>query len=336
MGLSTAAARLRVGADRAVRRWTAPAVRLLPALAVASLVANIVVIGTGGAVRLTASGLGCPTWPRCGDGSYVTQPQLGVHGAIEFGNRLLTFVLTVVVLVTLVAAVAARRHRPGTVPAAALLLGGIPVQAVVGGVSVLTHLNPWVVTLHFTISAALVAVAAVLVRRTRADRTPGRHRWGVPRAVGMLSVGILALVALVVYAGTVVTGSGPHAGASGARRTGLDPASLAQLHADLVLLLIGLTAGLAVALLAAGPGRRPAGALRAAWWLLGVEAGQALVGGIQYATGLPVALVDLHLVGSGCVILAAVWALTALRVPDLRRVASVRLRTRPEQRVRVG
>ena len=289
--------------------------RLLPGLAVASLVMNVVIVGTGGAVRLTASGLGCPTWPQCGAGSYVPRAEYGIHGAVEFGNRLLTFVLVAVVAATVVTALVAGRARPGTSVPAVMLFAGIPLQAVIGGISVLTHLNPWVVTVHFVVSALLVAIATVLVRRTRPGHVPGPRRWEVTRAVAALTVVVAAVVAAVVYVGTVVTGSGPHAGAVGARRTGFDPAAVSQLHVDLVALVIGLTAGLLVALHAAPRADRPAGATRAAGWLLGVELGQGLVGAVQYATGLPVTLVDLHLVGATLVVVATVWLLTAVRLP---------------------
>lgn len=319
MGLISAPPR---SATRAGSRGPGPlrprAARLLPALAVASLVMNIVIVGTGGAVRLTASGLGCPTWPQCGAGSYVPRAEYGIHGAVEFGNRLLTFVLVAVVAATLVAAVLARRARPGTTVLAALLFAGIPLQAVIGGISVLTHLNPWVVTAHFAVSGLLVVVATVLVLRTRSGPDPadpaGLNRsrvWAVPPPVQALGWLLGVVVAAVVYVGTVVTGSGPHAGAVGARRTGLDPAAVSQLHADLVMLVLGLTIGLVVALRSV-PGSPAA---RAAGWLLVIEAAQALIGAVQYATGLPVVLVNLHVVGAAGVIAVAAWALWSLRSP---------------------
>lgn len=297
------------------------AARALPGLAVASLVANIVIIATGGAVRLTASGLGCPTWPECGGGSYVAHSELGIHGAVEFGNRLLTVVLVAVVAATVAAAVAARRIRPGTLGPAVLLLAGIPVQAVIGGITVLTKLNPWVVMVHFVASSLLVAVGTVLVLRTRPRAVPGPRAWAVARPLRGLARLVGLVVAGVVYLGTIVTGSGPHAGDLAARRTGLDPAAVGQLHADLVMLLLGLTVGLVVAVRTLPPEHRPAGAARAAGSLLGVEAGQSLVGAVQYATGLPVGLVDLHLVGAAGVVATAVWAVTALRAPVRGRPA---------------
>ena len=142
---------------------------------VASLVANIGIVVTGGVVRLTSSGMGCPTWPRCTEDSYVSHPELGIHGAIEFGNRLLTFVLIAVALLTFVAAL---RYRDGTGKrrdlrwlAAGMALG-IPAQAVIGGISVWTQLNPFVVALHFIVSMVLIALSVWLIRKVWS--IPGR------------------------------------------------------------------------------------------------------------------------------------------------------------------
>jgi len=292
-------------------------------LAVASLVAQVLLIGTGGAVRLSDSGLGCPTWPRCTATSYVNTPAYGLHGDIEFGNRLLTVVLTVLTVATAVAAVAERPRRRDHRRLAIGLLVGIPAQAVLGGVSVLTHLDPWVVSLHYLASAVLVAIATVLVHRTRPGVPAGRRTWAVPRLVQGLVLGSAVTTAAVVYVGTVVTGSGPHAGDRGSARTGLDPAQVAQLHADLVTLLIGLTIGLAVAvrLPAAAAGRSgvagiPTRAGTVVAVLLAVEVAQAGIGWVQYATGLPVALVDLHLMGAALVVAAVTAAVLATRAVD--------------------
>lgn len=273
---------------------------------------QIVIVVTGGAVRLTGSGLGCPDWPHCTDGSLATTPEMGWHGAIEFGNRLLTFALAAVAAATRLAILrtlrSARPRRDLIIPATVLLLG-IPAQAVIGGVTVWTDLNPWVVMLHFMCSAALVGVATVLVRRA------GRPNGAVPPRVGSPWLARLAMAALVatgavVYLGTVVTASGPHAGDPDARRTGLDLAAVTHLHADSVFLLVGLSVGLYAAARALGsPGR----VARAAGILLGVELAQGLVGVTQYRLELPELLVGLHMLGAALLVVAAVDAWLASR-----------------------
>ena len=146
-----------MGVTARVRAWFASP-RVLTGLAIASIVANCGIVVTGGAVRLTSSGLGCPTWPSCTDSSLTPTRQAATHGLIEFTNRQLTFVLGAIALATLIAAVVQRRR----VALAALALAIIPVQAVIGGISVLTDLNPWVVALHFLTSMAAIAVTVLL------------------------------------------------------------------------------------------------------------------------------------------------------------------------------
>jgi len=280
---------------------------VLRRLALASLVANVALVVTGGAVRLTRSGLGCPTWPKCTDASYTTTPAMGVNGAIEFGNRVLSVVLGLIVVACVLAAVRERpRRRPTLVLSVAVLLG-IPAQGVVGGITVLTGLNPWVVGLHFLLSIALITGAYALWRRTtEGDAKPVAL---VPRPVRQLAALVAAAAAAVIMLGVVVTGSGPHAGDQHARRTGLDPAVIAQAHADMVFLLIGLTAALALTLRATDA---PRNAVRAAVALLVVELAQGLIGFVQYFTGLPVALVAAHMLGAACLwvgVLAVLWSL---------------------------
>jgi cytochrome c oxidase assembly protein subunit 15 len=269
-------------------------------LALASLVANITLVVTGGAVRLTGSGLGCPTWPRCTEGSFVAHDALGVHGVIEFSNRMLTFLLVVIALATWAAAMRLEPARRSIRWLATGLLLGIPVQAVVGGISVLTDLNPWVVSLHLLTSLALVSMAVVLVRRLEEQDRPARPT--VPRHVVLLTRTLLVVTALVLYVGTVVTGSGPHAGDAHSPRNGLTPSTVSQLHADLVFLLVGLTVGTWLALRAVNAPER---ALRAARWLLGLEIAQGVVGFTQYATDLPVVLVGIHMLGAALITAAA-------------------------------
>ena len=168
------------GAAAVVRRAA-----LLRWLAIASLVANVLIVVTGGAVRLTASGLGCPTWPRCTDDSLVPTAETAEHGVIEFGNRLLTFVVTAVAIATLVTALLQRRGagRPGQVRArlSLAIFLGIPAQAVLGGFTVLTGLNPWLVGAHFLLSIALIALAVLLVEATRPSPGPRGPARPTPR-----------------------------------------------------------------------------------------------------------------------------------------------------------
>ncbi|MFW3168430.1 COX15/CtaA family protein [Geodermatophilus sp. CPCC 206100] len=277
--------------------------------ALANVVANGAIVVTGGAVRLTGSGLGCPTWPRCTDDSFVATPELAGHGVIEFGNRLLTFVLAAVAIATVVAVFRSTRRDLRTLAVVAFL--GIPAQALLGGVTVLTGLNPWTVAAHFLVSSALVAVTTVLWLRSR---EPGVGQLLVRRPFALLVTGIAAATAAVLVLGTVVTGSGPHSGDPEAGRTGFDPELVSQLHADSVFLLLGLTVALLVALHATdSPGR----VRRAARDLLVAQVAQGVVGYVQYFTDLPVALVLLHMLGA-----VVITAFTARLVWSVRGPAS--------------
>ena len=186
-------------------RWLRPA-------AWASLVANTVLVVTGGAVRLTGSGLGCPTWPRCTDAAYALHGEYTVHAAIEFGNRLLTFVLVAVAVTTFV--IAWRTGRRHVRVLAAVLALAIPAQAVIGGISVLTDLNPWVVSFHLLVSMAMIGVSARLLQVADREAPPVSHG-----PLTWLAWATFASAWLVLYVGTVVTGSGPHAGDEDSPRT---------------------------------------------------------------------------------------------------------------------
>ena len=276
---------------------------VLRRLALASLAANVGIVITGGAVRLTGSGLGCPTWPRCTDASYVPTAEMGVHGAIEFGNRMLTGAVGLLAAACVVAALVSRPRRRDHVALSVAVLAGIPAQAVLGGITVLTDLNPWWVGGHFLLSMVVIALAYALYVSTG----PASAEPALPRPLRQL-VGVIAVVsAAVLVVGTVVTGSGPHAGDADARRTGLDPAVVAQLHADLVALLVGLSVALWFALRAVGLPSRPAAVL------VGVELAQGLVGIVQTVTHLPVLLVGLHMAGA-----CAVWLATLALVRSSR------------------
>jgi cytochrome c oxidase assembly protein subunit 15 len=210
---------------------------VITGVALANLVANALLVVTGGAVRLTGSGLGCPTWPECTDGSLVPTKELAGHGLIEFGNRTLTFLLTVAAVATVVVVWRSARRDLRTLAVLSFL--GIPVQAALGGITVLTGLNPWIVAGHFLLSSALIAVATTLWLRSR---EPGVGQLVVRRPIPVLVTGIAVVTGAVLVIGTVVTGSGPHSGDPKAGRTGFDPELVSQLHADVVFLLVGLTA----------------------------------------------------------------------------------------------
>jgi cytochrome c oxidase assembly protein subunit 15 len=287
-------------------------------VALANAVANGAIVLTGGAVRLTGSGLGCPTWPRCTDASFVATPELAGHGAIEFGNRLLTFALTAVAIATVV--VVFRSARRDLRPLAVLGFLGIPAQALLGGVTVLTGLNPWTVAAHFLLSMVLVAVATLLWLRSR---EPGVGQPLLRRPFVLLAGGIAAVTAVVLVLGTVVTGSGPHSGDPEAGRTGLDPELVSQLHADVVFLLLGLTVALLVALYATDS---PDRVRRAARDLLIVQLAQGVIGYVQYVTDLPVVLVLLHMLGA-----VLITAFTARLVWSVRGPASELPLTTPSE-----
>jgi cytochrome c oxidase assembly protein subunit 15 len=266
--------------DRAVvERW-----------AWASVVANAAIVLTGGLVRLTGSGLGCPTWPRCTDQSFVPHRALGVHGVIEFGNRMFTYVLVAVALGTLIAVWRSAASTQTARRIAVVLALGIPLQGIIGGITVLTDLNPWIVAGHLVLSMALIVGSVLLVVQVR-----GSTAAPVPaRSVALTRITFAALI-VVVYLGTVVTGSGPHAGDADSPRNGLDPHVMSHVHAAGVYMLVALTLATVVML-------RGTQAARYALLLLGVELLQGTIGFVQYFTDLPVALVAAHLVGAAILV----------------------------------
>jgi cytochrome c oxidase assembly protein subunit 15 len=280
-------------------------------VALASLAVNVLLVITGGAVRLTGSGLGCPTWPRCTDSSYTTTPAMGFHGVIEFGNRTLGVVVGVLTAVAVILALLQRRRDRRQVGWSLAVLASIPAQAVLGGITVLTKLNPWVVACHFLFSIVIIAAAYRLWLATGEPGGPVRPFVGAPlRALNWL---LLAVTGVVLAAGTVVTGSGPHAGDEHAHRTGLDPGMVAQLHADLVMLLIGLSAAWCFALWAVGA---PRATRRAGATLVGIELAQGVIGFVQYFTHVPSLLVGFHMAGACAVWLAALATQTSGRVRE--------------------
>jgi cytochrome c oxidase assembly protein subunit 15 len=270
----------------------------------ASIVANVAIVVTGGVVRLTGSGLGCPTWPRCTDESFTPHGAYDVHSAIEFGNRMLTYVLVAVAVGTFVAAWQSGRRDLRRL--ALVIALGIPAQAVIGGITVLTDLNPWIVSFHLLCSMAIIGVAVLFRWRIHHPAPEVRPRG----ALVALAWSTFAAAWAVLYLGTVVTGSGPHAGDREAKRNGLDPLQMSQVHADLVFLLIGLTVGLLLAVVATG---RSTATRCAVVVLLVVELAQGLIGFVQYFTDLPVVLVGFHMLGAAIVSATVTWALIEVR-----------------------
>lgn len=251
--------------------------------AIGSLIGNMGLILTGALVRLTKSGLGCPTWPKCTDESFIPV-DMGLHGAIEFGNRLLTFALVALAIGAFVAALRVRDkgvRRPDLIRLSVIAGLGIPAQAIIGGITVLTGLNPYVVGLHLVVSVALIVVLTLLVRRARRIEPRGTTQLGTR----LVQVSFW-LIMVVVVLGVLVTGSAPHGGDATAARTGFDIETVAKIHA--------WTVWVTLAVLAAAWFVTRA---RQVFWVIVVSLLQGLVGYLQYFNGLPIWIVALHMIG---------------------------------------
>ena len=282
---------------------------------VVNVVAQVVIVVTGGLVRLTGSGLGCPTWPQCVPGSYVPvehQAQ-GIHKYIEFGNRTLTGMVGITAAAVLVAVwfIVRRDRRPRSLLAlAAVPFVGVVAQAVLGGITVLTHLSPETVAAHFLVSAMIIVASFVVLERVR--RPDGAATWVVRQELQWLSYALSALTALILLLGTIVTGSGPHSGdAEAPARFGLDPRAMSWLHADTVMLWFGVLLALIVALRLTQASSR---SQRAALLVLTVGLAQGVIGYAQYFAGLPVVAVALHMLGACLLVLAVTNLVLSMRV----------------------
>ncbi|MGH3190452.1 MAG: COX15/CtaA family protein [Streptosporangiaceae bacterium] len=321
----------RVAASRLVASVLSPTVTSMRRIALAGVIADTAIMSTGAAVRLSSSGLGCPDWPRCSAADVVASKNAGqtlLNTWIEFSNRLLNFPL---VVITVLVFIAAWRFRPGGTRRRDLVwLGaaqplGVVAQAVIGGIVVLTKLNPTAVSIHFLVSTAIVAAAVVLHIRCSAypgGTTPPNPRpllGGLPvptnpsgarRDLRVLSAVLVAVTAAMMAAGTVVTGTGPLAGNAAAPRYKLPLEGVTQLHADVGWLMGGLALALVLGLRLSGA---PPRTLRAAWIMIGALALQGVIGYVQYFTHLPAGLVWVHVTGSVLVWIAVLRLFFALR-----------------------
>jgi cytochrome c oxidase assembly protein subunit 15 len=273
------------------------------------LAAQILLVGTGGLVRLTSSGLGCPTWPSCTTDSLINTPEMGIHGVIEFGNRLLGVLLGLLAIAAFVAVLRIRKQRPDLFKLTLFAGFGIPAQALIGGISVLTQLNPYVVGLHFIVSVVLVGLCTTFVYRLY---TPvGPRQAMTPRWFAIVTHLTSFVVAVTILVGILTTGSGPHAGDADAPRNNLNSEFLQHVHswpayATLVLTLVLVIAAFRLRLTSL---RRWTVAL------LLVELVQVGVGLWQARTGLPPFLVGIHMVLACCLAAAMVAVVLNLKAP---------------------
>jgi cytochrome c oxidase assembly protein subunit 15 len=276
----------------------------------------MLLVVSGTAVRVTGSGLGCPTWPRCTGASVTNTAALGSHGYIEFGNRLLAVVMEAVGIALVVAV---RRYAPRHTRLALVQAAVVPLQAVIGGLLVLSGLNPYVLILHFLTSFPLVLAATALLSRLRREGIPrGSSEPQTERALSLhvLSWGVVAATSVVLVLGTLVTGTGPHAGDPKVERLPFDPRDVTQLHADGVWLLSGLVIGTVV--VAWRSSYRP--------WslaLLALLVTQAGVGYWQYYTGVPAGLVALHVALATIVFTVGSWLALSTRARPARSAAPI-------------
>lgn len=280
----------------------------------ANLVAQIGIIVTGGAVRLTGSGLGCSSWPQCEPGEFTPEfhDEMSIHSLIEFGNRTLTGVLAVIALLV-VLLVRREGWRPRWFERLAWVpLIGVAAQAVIGGITVLVKLHPAVVGVHMLVSLGLVVASAALLAlepRTVSGADDGAHA-PTPRTL-LLSRVLLVVGGVLMVLGILTTGSGPHGGdEEHAYRYEFDPVLAAKAHAWAVWVFVALLVAILVLL---HRERAPRRALRTWWTLVAITLAQGLIGYVQYFTGLPAILVGAHMLGTGVLAASLTWAYAAVR-----------------------
>jgi heme a synthase len=297
--------------QRAIRASRPPSVALQRGVAIATLVTQAAIAVTGSVVRVTGSGLGCPSWPGCFEDSWVPDPRAEVawlHQLVEFGNRLMTGLVGFIALACLVVALLAEPRRRRVVALAAAMPIGVAVQAVVGGLTVYVGLAWWSVSVHLLLSMVLVWLAVLLVRAiSEGDELAEPTIGQVPRRLLLVAIGLLPAL---LFAGTLVTAAGPHAGDADTPRLTVDIALLVRIHA-------GLLYAFLTALVALGVALRMTGCRHHQVWrsyriALAVVTAQGVLGLVQYWTGVPEVLVSLHVLGAASVVVAvaALWVST--------------------------
>ncbi|MEI5099908.1 COX15/CtaA family protein [Streptomyces sp. PmtG] len=294
-------------------RWT-PTPRTVQRAALVALAMAVVIVVTGGAVRLTGSGLGCPTWPKCTDESLTATSEMGLHGVIEFGNRMLTYALCATVGFAIIAARSQKPWRRSLTRLGWAQFWIVMGNAVLGGIVVLVGLNPYTVAAHFLLSTALIAVATATWQRTREGDAQPRPLVG--KAVAQLVWVLTGVTVLLIAVGTVVTGAGPHAGDSSdvprmdVGALGLDWEGVSKLHAVLAWIVVTLAFALWFVLKAVDAPRGPLDRTRDLFLILLAQGG---IGYVQYFTDLPEVLVASHMLGSCLVWIGTLRVLLALR-----------------------
>lgn len=296
-------------------RWT-PAPRTVRRAVLASLLMNIAIVVTGGAVRLTGSGLGCPTWPKCTSDSLTTTSEMGFHGYIEFGNRLLTYVLCAAVGWAIIAVRSEKPYRRSLTRLGWLQFWLVMGNSILGGIVVLVGLNPYTVAAHFLLSTSLITVATIMFTRLREGDAEPRPLVG--KAVQQLVWFLTVAAGLLVAVGTVVTGAGPHAGdSSEVKRIPLNWEDVTKLHAVLAWIVVSLTFALWFVLKAVDAPVGPLHRTRALFLILLAQGG---IGYVQYFTELPEVLVGAHMLGSCIMWVAVIRVLLSLRERPLEAV----------------
>ncbi|MFI1012175.1 heme A synthase [Streptomyces sp. NPDC020965] len=290
------------------QRWT-PKPGTLRRATLSAVVMSVFIIVTGGAVRLTGSGLGCDTWPKCTDDSLFATPEQGLHGAIEFGNRMLTYVLSAAVGWAIIAVRSTKPLRRGLLRLGWAQFWIVVSNAVLGGITVWAGLNPWTVAGHFLAANALITVAVITWHRAGEGDAPARPR--VPRPVRKLSWAIVGTSVVLITLGTAVTGSGKHAGdSSDVPRMPWDWVAAAQVHAISAWVVCALALAMWLVLRVVDAPKDVRARSRD---LLIVLLAQGAVGYLQYFTGVPEILVGVHMLGSSLMWIAVIRLALSLR-----------------------